>query len=52
MGKRTLWGAVYAGVLIGIFGFTTFAPIALAMRLSGRDELRLKIKNKSSYYKI
>ena len=31
MGKRTLWGAVYAGVLIGIFGFTAFAPIALAL---------------------
>lgn len=31
MGKRTLWGAIYAGVLIGIFGFTSTGPIALAL---------------------
>ncbi|HCP41048.1 MAG TPA: hypothetical protein DIT65_04570 [Cryomorphaceae bacterium] len=31
MGKRALWGAVYAGVLISIFGFTSFGPIALAL---------------------
>ena len=31
MGKRTLFGAIYAGVLIGIFGFTSFGPHLLAL---------------------
>jgi phosphatidate cytidylyltransferase len=31
MGKRTLWGAVYAGALIALFGFTILGPIALAL---------------------
>ena len=31
MGKRTLFGAIYAGVLIGVFGYTDFGPHLLAV---------------------
>jgi phosphatidate cytidylyltransferase len=31
MGKRTLWGAVYAAVLIAVFGFSSISPIVLSI---------------------
>lgn len=31
MGKRTLWGAVYAALLIAVFGFSSISPIVLAI---------------------
>ena len=45
-----LLGMIVSPIVLGLIFFCLFTPIALAMRLSGRDELRLKIKNKSSYW--
>lgn len=39
-------------IILGVLFFGLFTPLALIMRIVGRDELRLKFKKKSSYWKI
>lgn len=45
-----LLGIIISPIVLGIIFFGLFTPIAFAMRLSGRDELRLKFKKKSSHW--
>ena len=45
-----LLGMVVSPILLGIIFFGLFTPIAMLMRLSGRDELRLKFTQKASYW--
>ena len=37
-------------IVLGVIFFGLFTPIAFVMRIAGRDELRLKISKKSSYW--
>ena len=41
-------GLIVSPLVLGLIFFCIFTPLAFLMRLSGRDELRLKIKNKTS----
>lgn len=43
-------GLIISPIILGIIFFGIFTPIALLMRITGRDELRLKLKNKTSYW--
>ena len=43
-------GMVVSPVVLGIIFFGLFTPLALFMRLCGRDELRLKFTQKSSHW--
>ena len=45
-----LLGMIVSPILLGIIFFGLFTPIALLMRLSGRDELRLKFNQKISHW--
>ena len=45
-----LLGMIVSPIVIGIIFFGLFTPIAMLMRLSGRDELRLKSTQKASYW--
>ena len=45
-----LLGMIISPIVLGIIFFGLFTPIAALMRLSGRDELRLKIVNKESHW--
>lgn len=45
-----LLGMIVSPILLGIIFFGLFTPIAISMRLSGRDELRLKFSNKVSHW--
>jgi hypothetical protein len=45
-----LLGKIISPLVFGIIFFAIFTPVAFLMRLSGRDELRLKFKNKTSYW--
>ena len=45
-----LLGMIISPILLGIIFFGLFTPIAILMRLSGRDELRLKLSQKVSYW--
>ena len=47
-----LLGKIVSPIVLGAIFFGLFTPIALFMRISGRDELRLKIKNSSSFWKL
>ena len=44
-------GRIVSPVILGLIFFIIFTPAGLLMRLSGRDELRLKVKSASSYWK-
>ena len=46
-----LLGKVVNPIVMGIIFFALFTPISIFIRLFGRDELRLKIKNKASHWK-
>jgi hypothetical protein len=37
--------------VLGIIFFGLFTPISILMRLFGRDELRLKLVNRTSHWK-
>ena len=37
-------------IIMGVIFFGIFTPIAIFMRLSGRDELRLRFKNKKTHW--
>ena len=43
-------GLIVSPIVLGIIFFGIFTPIALLMRINGRDELRLKLKNKTSHW--
>ena len=45
-----LLGMIVSPIVLGIIFFGLFTPISLAMRLFGRDELRLRFKQKSSHW--
>ena len=45
-----LLGMILSPIVLGIIFFGLFTPIAMLMRLSGRDELRLKFNQKASYW--
>ena len=45
-----LLGRIISPFVLGVIFFGLFTPIATLMRLSGRDELRLKLSNKSSHW--
>ncbi len=45
-----LIGMIVSPIVLGIIFFGLFTPIALLMRLSGRDELRLKFTQKVSHW--
>jgi len=45
-----LLGMIVSPIVLGIIFFGLFTPIAFFMRLSGRDELRLKFSKKASHW--
>ena len=45
-----LLGMIVSPIVLGIIFFGLFTPIAMLMRLSGRDELRLKFRQKASHW--
>ena len=45
-----LLGLIVSPIVLGIIFFLMFTPIALAMRMFRRDELRLRFELKSSYW--
>ena len=45
-----LLGMIVSPIALGIIFFGVFTPIAMLMRLSGRDELRLKVTQKASHW--
>lgn len=45
-----LLGMIVSPIVLGVIFFGLFTPIAFLMRISGRDELRLKSKNKASHW--
>ena len=45
-----LLGMIVSPIVLGIIFFGLFTPIAILMRLSGRDELRLKFAQKASHW--
>ena len=45
-----LLGKIVSPVVMGLIFFGIFTPIAIFMRLIGRDELRLKFKNQSTHW--
>ena len=45
-----LLGMIVSPIVLGIIFFGLFTPIAILMRLSGRDELRLKLTQKISHW--
>ena len=50
MGFGLLLGRIVSPIILGIIFFGLFTPIAILMRLSGRDELRLKLAQKASHW--
>ena len=47
-----LLGMIVSPIVLGVIFFGLFGPIAFFMRLSGRDELRLKFNKKPSHWII
>ena len=45
-----LLGMIVSPIVLGVIFFGMFTPIAVLMRMSGRDELRLKFNNKTSHW--
>jgi len=45
-----LLGMIVSPIVLGIIFFGLFTPIAMLMRLGGRDELRLKFRQKTSHW--
>ena len=45
-----LLGKVISPLVMGIIFFGIFTPVAVFMRFSGRDELRITMKKKKSYW--
>tara|TARA_Y100000748_G_scaffold26754_1_gene20030 strand:- start:3082 stop:3480 length:399 start_codon:yes stop_codon:yes gene_type:complete len=47
-----LLGMIVSPIVLGVIFFGLFTPYALVMRLTGRDELRLKLDEKTSHWII
>ncbi len=47
-----LLGMIVSPIVLGIIFFGLFTPIAVLMRISGRDELKLKFSRKDSHWII
>ena len=45
-----LLGTIVSPIILGVIFFGLFTPIAILMRLSGRDELRLNYAQKASHW--
>tara|TARA_B100000073_G_C23577352_1_gene510743 strand:- start:41 stop:439 length:399 start_codon:yes stop_codon:yes gene_type:complete len=45
-----LIGMIIGPIILGLIFFILFSPVAIFMRLFGRDELHLKYKKKSSHW--
>ncbi len=45
-----LLGIIVSPIVLGVIFFGLFTPIATLMRLSGRDELKLKFARKASHW--
>jgi hypothetical protein len=45
-----LLGMIISPIVLGLIFFALFTPIAIMMRLFGRDELRLKVKEQRSHW--
>ena len=45
-----LLGMIVSPIVLGILFFVLITPVAILMRLSGRDELRLKFTKKASHW--
>ena len=45
-------GLIINPVILGIIYFLVFTPTGLMMRLFKRDELRIKLKKRNSYWKL
>ena len=45
-----LLSTIVSPIVLGVIFFGIFTPIAVLMRMSGRDELRLKFNNKASHW--
>ena len=45
-----LLGMIVSPIVLGVIFFGMFTPISVLMRMSGRDELRLKFNNKTSHW--
>ena len=45
-----LLGMIVSPIILGLIFFGLFTPIAMLMRISGRDELRLKLTEKASHW--
>ena len=45
-----LLGIIVSPIVLGIIFFGLFMPIATLMRVSGRDELKLKFSGKASHW--
>lgn len=43
-------GIIISPIVMGVIFFFIFTPIGILMRLYGRDELLLRLKNKKSYW--
>lgn len=43
-------GMIVSPIVMGIIFFFIFTPIGILMRLFGRDELSIRLKNNSSYW--
>lgn len=46
-----LLGMIISPIVLGVIFFLLFTPIGLIMRLFGRDELRLKLRDTASHWK-
>ena len=51
MGLGLLIGKVVSPIVLGAVFFFLITPVSIAMRLSGRDELQLKLHGKGSCWK-
>ena len=45
-----LLGMIVSPIVLGVLFFGLFTPIAVLMRLSGRDEMRLRFSRKASHW--
>ena len=46
-----LLGRIVSPIVLGVLFFGLFTPISLLMKAIGRDELRLKVANRTSHWK-
>jgi hypothetical protein len=52
MSLGLLLGKIISPIVLGFIFFVFFTSYAIIMRIMGRDQLRLKIKNNQSYWTI